>query len=207
MRILYLTSILIVLIFNLSFGQKIGDYYVSIPSDSMRDCRLKFLSDSTVELSNVPRHMASGIFKMVFKFTNKIDKVEILTGVLTTQDSLSLSMWKLNFFIKPWVNLSKIDEGFIDYSNSIFYLRENDLVKKTIRTYIVNGKTFKQDEGETNIYGHIITNPKKNKSLQKELDIVGINPDKYKIEIIKGWKAYQRFGIQTVYGVFLISKK
>ena len=207
MRKLYLTSILVVLIFNLSFEQKIGDYYVSIPSDSIRDCRLKFLSDSTVELSNVPRHMASGVFKIVFKYTNKIDKIEILTWFINTQDSLNLSIWKLNFFIKPWISLSKIDDGLIDYNNSIIYLREDGFIKKSILTYIVNGKTYAQDNGETNIYGHIITNPKKNKILQKELDIVGQSPDKYKIEIIKGWKAYQRFGIETVYGVVIISRK
>jgi hypothetical protein len=206
MRKLYFTSILMVLIFNLSFGQKIGDYYVSFPSDSMKDCRLKFLSDSTVELSNIPRHM-SGRFQIVFKYANKSDKIEILTGFISKQDSILLSMWKLNFFIKPWVNLSKIDDGFIDYHNSIIYLRENGLVKKSIRTYIVNGKTFKQDEGETNIYGLTTTHPKKNKILLKELDIIAKNPDKFKIEIIKGWKAYQRFGIQTVYGVILISRK
>jgi hypothetical protein len=199
--ILLLLSIFISI---LSFGQKLGDYYVSIPSDSTLNCRLRFLSDSTVELSNVPRHMG-GRLTMDFKYTKTDTTIEILPGLLTKQDSLSLNAFGLNYFIKPLIRVTNIDGGFIDYSKSLIYVRQKDFGDNPDVTYIIDGKTFIQDGGVTDGYGLIKKSPKTNKALQKKLK--GVNKDNCTIEIVRGLEAYKRFGIKRVYGVVVITTK
>lgn len=196
--------LLSIFISTLSLGQKLGDYYVSIPSDSTLNCRLRFLSDSTVELSNVPRHMG-GRLTMAFKYTKTETTIEILPGLLTKQDSLSLNAFGLNYFIKPVIRLTKIDGGFIDYSKSLIYVRQKDFGDNPDVAYIVDRKIFIQDVGVTDGYGLIKKNPRTNKALQKKLK--GVNKDNCTIEIVRGLEAYKRYGIKRVYGVVVITTK
>jgi hypothetical protein len=196
--------LLSIFISTLSLGQKLGDYYVSIPSDSTLNCRLRFLSDSTVELSNVPRHIG-GRLTMAFKYTKTETTIEILPGLLTKQDSLSLNAFGLNYFIKPVIRLTKIDGGFIDYSKSLIYVRQKDFGDNPDVAYIVDGKIFIQDVGVTDGYGLIKKNPSTNKALQKKLK--GVNKDNCTIEIVRGLEAYKRYGIKRVYGVVVITTK
>gem|GEM_PF-1844034 len=202
----FLALIFAALTFDISFGQKIGDYYVSIPSDSSSDCRLNFITDSTVELSNVPRHM-SGRLAIVFKYTSTDSTIEILPDLLKKEDSLSLMLFRLSFFIKPKVTLTKIDGGFIDYSKSLIYIREKDFGKNQDIAYYIEGKTYIQKGFVTDVYGLIKKSPKQNRSLRKGMKTLGKNPDNLNIEIVKGLKAYERFGIKRVYGVMVITKK
>ena len=46
----------LVTIWTHSFGQKIGDYYVSV--DSLRSLQFRVLTDSTIEFSTIWRHMS-----------------------------------------------------------------------------------------------------------------------------------------------------
>ena len=200
----FILLLLSIFISTLSFGQKLGDYYISIPSDSTLNCRLKFLSDSTVELSNVPRHM-SGRLTMAFKYAKTDTTIDILPGLLTKQDSLSLNAFGLNYFIKPIIRLTKIDGGFIDYSKSLIYVRQKELGNNPDIAYIIDGKTFIQDVGVTDGYGLIKKSPKTNKALQKKLK--GVNKDNCTIEIVRGLEAYKRYGIKRVYGAVVITTK
>jgi len=199
-----ISFLLSIFISTLSFGQKLGDYYVSIPSDSTLNCRLRFLSDSTVELSNVPRHMG-GRLMMVFKYTITDTTIEVLPGLLNKQDSLSLNAFGLNYFIKPFTSLTKIDGGFIDYDKSIIYVRQKDFGDNPDVAYIIDGKTFIQDIGVTDGLGVIKKRAKANKALQKKLK--GVNTDNCSIEIVRGLDAFKRYGIKKVYGVIVITTK
>jgi hypothetical protein len=199
--ILFLLSIFIS---TFSFGQKLGDYYVSISGDSTLDCRLKFLSDTTVELSNVPRHMG-GRLNIVFKYSKTDTTIELLPGLLTKQDSLSLNTFGLNYFIKPFIRLTKIDGGFIDYSKSLIYVRQKDFGNNPDIAYIIDGKTFIQDIGVTDYLGIVKKRPKTNKALQKKMK--GVNKDNCNIEVVTGLEAYKRYGIKRVYGAVVITTK
>lgn len=196
--------LLSIIISTLSFGQKLGDYYISIPSDSTLNCRLRFLSDSTVELSNVPRHMG-GRLTMAFKYTKTDTTIVVLPGTLSKQDSLSLNAFGLTYFIKPFIRLIKIEGGFIDYSKSLIYVRQKDFGYNPDVAYIIDKKTFIQDVGVTDGYGLIKKWPKTNKALQKKLK--GVNKDNCTIEIVRGLEAYKRYGIKRVYGAVIITTK
>ena len=199
--ILYLLTIFVS---TLSFGQKLGDYYVSISIDSTQGGRLKFLSDSTVELSSIPRHMSPSI-KTFYKYTTADTAIQIFPEPVINQDSQASGLYVQSFALKTKIDLTKIDGGFIDYNKSLIYVRQKDFGDNPDMTYIIDGKIFIQDMGVTDGYGLIRKSPKTNKALQKKLK--GIDKDNCTLEIVKGLNAYKRFGIKRVYGVIVINSK
>ena len=199
--ILYLLTIFVS---TLSFGQKLGDYYVSISIDSTQGGRLKFLSDSTVELSSIPRHMSPSI-KAVYKYTTADTTIQVFPEPVINQDSQASGLYVQSFALKTKIDLTKIDGGFIDYNKSLIYVRQKDFGDNPDMTYIIDGKIFIQDMGVTDGYGLIRKSPKTNKALQKKLK--GIDKDNCTLEFVKGLNAYKRFGIKRVYGVIVINSK
>ena len=199
--ILYLLTIFVS---TLSFGQKLGDYYVSISIDSTQGGRLKFLSDSTVELSSIPRHMSPSI-KAVYKYTTADTTIQVFPEPVINQDSQASGLYVQSFALKTKIDLTKIDGGFIDYNKSLIYVRQKDFGDNPDMTYIIDGKIFIQDMGVTDGYGLIRKSPKTNKALQKKLK--GIDKDNCTLEIVRGLNAYKRFGIKRVYGVIVINSK
>jgi hypothetical protein len=146
-----------------------------------------------------------GRLTMVFKYTTTNTTIEILPGLLTKQDSLSLNAFGLIYFIKPFISLTKIDGGFIDNSQTLIYVRQKDFGDNPDVAYIIDGKTFIQDVGVTDGYGLIKKSPKTNKALQKKLK--GLNKDNCNIEIVKGLEAYKRYGFKRVYGAVVITTR
>ena len=198
-------SILILLIFysQLSFGQTINEYYISIPVDSTKDCRLKFINDSTVILSTVKRHLSGGQ-SMTLKFKNSDTAIDIMPK-LSSQDSLALDLYKLPYFLRPVIHLTKINNNLIDYSKSLIYVRQKNLKENSSILYIIDGKKFKQKIGKTSGYGIITKTQKSNQRLQRQLKFLNI--DNCSIELVRGLNAYNRFGLKYVYGVVVISTK
>jgi hypothetical protein len=99
--------------------------------------------------------------------------------------------------------LTKIDGGFIDLANSIIYVRQKDFGENPKLAYIVDGKTYFQDNGKTDGYGLLKVMPKKNRPLQRKLK--GLSIHDCNIEIFKGGlETYKKFGIKYVYGVIVI---
>jgi hypothetical protein len=181
-----------------------GAYYVPISIDSTRGGRLKFLSDSTVELSSIPRHMSPSL-KSVHKYTTADSTIQIFPEPLTTPDSQTGGLYIKALALKTKIILTKIDRGFIDYDKSLIYVRQKDFADNPDMAYIIDGKTFIQDAGVTDGYGIVRKSPKTNKALQKKLK--GINKDNCTLEIVRGLDAYKRFGIKRVYGVIVITTK
>lgn len=196
--------LLSIFISTLTLGQQLGDYYISISIDSTQDGRLKFLSDSTVELSSIPRHMRPS-FKTVHKYRATDSTIQIFPEPLSNQDSQSPGLYIQSFPLKRKISLTKIAGGFIDYNKSLIYVRQKDFGDNPDVAYIIDGKTFIQDVGATDGYGLIKKSPKTNKALQKKLK--GVNKDNCTIEIVKGLEAYKRYGIKRVYGAVVITTK
>lgn len=196
--------LLFILISTHSFGQKLGDYYVSISIDSTQGGRLQFLSDTTVELSNVPRHMSPSL-KTVYKYTTTDTTIQIFPEPVISQDSPKQGLFVQPVALKTKIILTKIDGGFIDYSKSLIYVRQKDFGDNPEIAYIIDGQTFIQEVGETDGYGLIRKEPKTNKALQKKLK--GLNKDNFTLEIVRGLNAYKRFGIKRVYGAVVITTK
>lgn len=196
--------LLSIFISTLSFGQKLGDYYVPISIDSIQGSRLKFLSDTTVELSTIPRHMSPSI-KAIYKCMSTDTTIQIFPEPLTNQDTQSSGLSVQSSALKTEIVLTKIDGGFIDYNKSLIYVRQKDFGDNPDIAYLIDGKTYIQDVGVTDGYGIIRKTPKTNKALQKKLK--GIDKEKCTIEIVRGLNAYKRFGLKRVYGVIVITSK
>jgi hypothetical protein len=187
-----------------TMAQKIGDYYVSISIDSIQGGRLKFLSDSTVELSSIPRHMSPSM-KTAYKYKSTDSTVEILPDSVTSGIRPIQGLYPQPPTIKTKIILTKIDRGFIDYSKSLIYVRQKDFGYNPNITYLIGGKSYTQDMGETDSYGLIRKRPKTNKVLQRKLK--SIDKENCTIEIVRGLNAYKRYGIEKVYGVIVITSK
>ena len=199
----YILFLLLTFCFGVSFGQKRGIYYVSVSTDSMPAVRLRFLSDSTVELGTIPRHMIPSVTK-VYKYTATRSTIEILPDSLIKQKELPGLDLQAPYF-KEKTRLTKINRGYIDYSRSIIYVRDNDFPRNPDITYIINGRSYIQDMGVTDGYGLIRRMPKTNRALDRKLKT--FNKDNCKVELVRGLKAYQRFGINKVYGVIVVTSK
>lgn len=201
--ILFVSSLLC---WTLSHGQKIGEYYISIPSDTLMNCRLKFLSDTTVELSSVPRHMSQQL-SIIFKYTTSDTTINILTKNINSSDSLLLTSFGYAYFNKSDIELTKIDDGFTDFENSLIYFQQSNLKSSYKLFYIIDGRTYIQNMGQTDGYGLIKKMPKQNKELEKKLKEIKANFDKYHLEFLKGLEAYQKIGARYVGGVIIINKQ
>ena len=187
-----------------TYGQKLGDYYISISVDSSQGGRLKFLSDTTVELSSIPRHMRPSL-KAVYKYMTTDTTIQIFPEPVISQASHQSGLYIQSSALKTKISLTKIDGGFIDYNNSLIYVRQKDFGDNPDLAYIIDGKTFIQNMGVTDDTGIIRKKPKTNKALQNKLK--GLDKDNCTIEILMGLNAYKRFGIKTVYGAVVITTK
>lgn len=188
---------------SISYGQKMGKYYVSIPIDSSSGCRLRFLNDTMVELSTVPRHMSRGLIG-VFKCKISDTTVDIFPELSST-DSLGLTSYRLEYFMRTIVSLTKVRSGFINYSKSLIYVLERRLDKNQHLTVIIDGKKFIQPTGHANGYGMIDKVLKNNKTLHRTLNY--IEKSISSMEFFKGFDAYRRFGLKGVYGTIVITTK
>jgi len=160
------------------------------------------LNDSTIEFSTIWRHMqpvTKAVYKAAKTDTTIVIKSNQIVGTETQQNGVAIKL--LDF--KENLVLTKIDGGFIDHTNSIIYVRQKDFGENPKLAYIVDGKTYFQDNGKTDGYGLLKVKPKKNRPLQRKLK--GLNVHNCNIEIFKGGlETYRKFGIKYVYGVVVI---
>ena len=143
--------------------------------------------------------------RSVYKYTTADTTIQIFPEPIISQDSSNQGLYVQVATLKTKTVLTKIEGGFIDYSKSLIYVRQKDFGDNPDIAYIIDGKTFIQDVGETDGYGLIRKKPKTNKALQKKLK--GLDKDNCTIEIVRGLNAYKRFGIKRVYGAVVITTK
>jgi len=185
----------------ISHAQQLGDYYISIPTDITSHDRLKFLTDSTVEISSMPRHLSAAV-ESVGKYTSTDTSIQIYF------DSAIRNPEPFGLTIQPSYNtsriLKKIDGIFIDYERSLIYAREKDYVDPRLN-YVIDGKFFLQDVGQMDSSGVTTKIPKANKSLERKLS--KFNQANCTTEIVRGLNAYQRYGIRAIPLVAVITSK
>jgi len=144
-------------------------------------------------------------FSKVYKYIAKDSTIEILPSSDVKSDTLETRVQIKNIALKTILSLTVINDCYIDYKNSLIYVREKDFGSNPDIAYIIDGKTYIQDAGITDGYGLVKKMPKKNIALQNKLK--GINKDKCTIELVRGLNAYKRFGIKRVYGAVVITTK
>jgi hypothetical protein len=187
----------------LSFGQKNGDYYVSV--DSLKSLQFRLLSDSTIEFSTIGRHMSPSV-KEIYNYLKTDTTIEITSRQSLETDTLKKGILFQFPGFEEKISLTKINGGFIDTKQSLIYVRQKDFGKNPDIAYIIDGKSFFQDIGETDGYGLLKRKPKRNIQLQRKLK--GLTKDNCDIEIVKGGlSTYRRFGLKYVYGAVVITTR
>lgn len=190
--------------FSLSYGQKLGEYYIPVSMDSTRPGQLRFLSDSTLEISDIPRHMGPSL-KAVFNYITTDTTIEIVPNLISKQYPTPAFIYSPPYTIDSKIILTKIDHGFIDYSKSVIYIRQKYFDNNPDLPFIIDGKIYILDGGVTDGYGIIKKTPKRNRALERRLKALDYN--NIKVESLSGFKAYERFGMGKVYGVIVITTK
>lgn len=190
--------------FFVSYGQTKGDYYVSISMDGVQDRRLKFLSDTTVEVSSIPRHI-SPFLQTVCKYELTDTTIEIFPNTIVNRAVQPPGTYVPLSSLETKFTLTKIAGGFIDYNKSLIYVRQRDFPANPDITYVIDGKSYTQHTVVKDRHALLKKGPKKNKALQNRLKTIG--KDNCTIEIVRGVAAYERFGIDKVYGVIIITTK
>lgn len=180
----------------IAFGQKKDPHYSCIDRQGSNEWILTLCSDTTVEFCNIPKHIGP-IIKRVHRYSNTDSSIEISADQLNVPDTL----WRPSFINLPVISqtlrLIKIDEGFIDYKNSLIFIDTESIGLKPALAYIINGKTYWEplDYSST----------KRNRRLQKRLK--KLNNNNCTLELLKGLDAYKRLGVKYVFGVFIITTK
>jgi len=186
------------------YGQKLNQTYYGVSSDSLYSGhQLVFTTDTTLEISTFPRHMSKQ-FKVTFNYKQTGDKIEIHTNNILRADSIALSNHGLTQFLKSFT-LAKDKRAIVDTSSKMVYVLYKDFSRKYYLTYIIDGKTYKQETGLSDAYGLIKNNPRENKALKDKL--ASLNLDNYTANIYKGLEAYEKFGYDNVFGVIVLKQK
>lgn len=179
---------------TISIGQRIGDFYVPVSIDSIQEVRLRFISDSTVELSTEPRHMNQS-WKAIYKYISTDSTIQVFSDSLSGSGVSGIGE----------TILTKIEGGFINYDKLLIYVRQKDFDKYPDIIYLIDGKKYIQDTGEQNGYGLIKKKPKTNRRLKRKMK--SLTADNFTIELFRGLNAYKRFGIKYVFGTIVITTK
>jgi hypothetical protein len=101
--------------------------------------------------------------------------------------------------------LAKGKRAIVDTSSKMVYVLYKDFSRRYYLTYIIDGKSYKQETGLSEAYGLIKNNPKENKDLKDKL--ASLNLDNYTVNVYKGLDAYKKFGYDNVFGVIVLKQK
>jgi hypothetical protein len=196
--------ILAFLTFSFCYGQKLNQTYCGVSSDSLYSGhQLVFTTDTTLEISTLPRHMSKQ-FNATFNYKRTGNKIDISTNNILPVDSIALSNHGMTQFLKSFT-LVKDKRALVDNSAKMVYVLYKDFSIKYYLTYIIDGKSYKQETGLSNAYGLIKTRPKENKALKDKL--ASLNLDNYTANVYLGLEAYEKFGYDNIFGVIVLKQK
>jgi hypothetical protein len=175
------------------FAQKPGDAFIGITSDTaVHSHYLRFLSDSTLEISEVPRHFSIYVRDTV-NYVKEQNKVKVLS--------------KYFFFMREEINLDVEGRALVENELKIVYVRLTDFSKDFDFLYVIDGSRYIQKTGIPNSYGVIAKKYKKNKKLYARIDELAPTEETYSIELLKGYAAFKKYGYRYTYGVIELNRR
>ena len=190
-----------------SYSQDLNTFYTSFSSENPREHVIRFLNDSIVEFQNKPTH-GSKNFSFKRKYFKENKNLTIVIGNLSEEERNNLKIYNLGYLENKKINLSKRKNVFVDKGNGTVYVERKILNRNYIRRKsitIINSKKFIVDRGITNGYGLIEKMPKGNKKVM-EFIMENAESPKFKSEVIRGLKAYEKYGILGINGVCIMTK-
>jgi hypothetical protein len=189
----FILSIIVTFTYLSVFAQKTGEVYFSISSDTtIKSHYLVFLSDSTLEVTSVPRHH-SIIVRDTLSFARKMNTIVVQSKCT----------------MLPYDRLKLVLEGraLVDSSIKLVYVRESDFAEYFDFLYIIDGMQFIQRTGIPDSYGVVKTQFKKNKKLYSKLDELAPTINTYSLEFLRGYEAFKKYGYKYTYGVIELFRK
>lgn len=197
---------LILLTFSFCQAQKLNTLYYGVSSDSLHNGhQLEFKTDTTLEISTFPRHMSKQ-FKILLPYKRSGKTIKVINQNISLFDSIALTNHGFKQFLKGTA-FTVDNKAILDTSTKMVYVRYNDFSKRYYLTYIIDGKTYKQETGLSDAYGLIKSNPKENKALKEKFASINNNLDNYIVNVYKGLAAYNKFGYESVFGVIEMRQK
>ncbi len=148
----------------------------------------------------------SGRLSLTYKYQKSDTTITIFTDKISKSDKDWLTRFGYSFFYNSNIKLTIIKGGYLDFDNSLIYVEQEKSRGNYKLAYIIEGKTYIQDMGQTDGYGLVKKKPKRNRRLEKRLKQIADNPDKFNLEFLKGLRAYQKVGLRYVAGVIIIDR-
>jgi len=145
-------------------------------------------------------------FKLTLNYIKKDNTIKLLRNSLSQKDSQSLVNHGLTEFLSE-AAFTVDKRAIVDTASKMVYVLYKDFSKRVYLTYVIDGKTYKQETGLSDAYGIIKNKPKENKALIEKLASINNNLDNYTGSVYKGLDTYTKFGYDSVFGVIVLRRK
>ena len=200
--------IIICLIIQYSFGQKLNDFYTSFSENGIKH-NLSFDKNGIVEIGSIRRHM-SPFYDIAGTYKKRGDSIYIKMSKINNLELSKAKKFGLESFSEMELTLYQNGSELIDQKNRTVYVTSRQLNRKKIKRKsiaFINDKKYIYERLVTDGYGLIRREPRKNKRFDKALAEVLENPDNYKIKVISGLTAYEKYGLIGINEVSIMNKK
>jgi hypothetical protein len=145
-------------------------------------------------------------FKLTLTYIKSGNTIKLLPKTLSQKDSQSLIKQGLTQFLSE-TTFTLDKRAIVDTASNMAYVLYKDFSRRFYLTYIIDGKTYKQETGLSDAYGIIKNNPKENKALAEKLASINTSLNNYTGSVYKGLDAYKKFGYDSVFGVIVLKQK
>lgn len=183
---------------NYSFSQKNASIYYGVASDTAQNNHiLKFINDTLLEVSSVPKHMSKNI-KINVRYKKIKDSIIIYKDKIDVSDSSSLLKYNLKQFLNSQI-LTVEANDLINEQFDIVYIPYTVMRQKYFVTYIIDNEIYRQRYQISNTYGLLDKKYGANRKLKRKIESLNGKIKSYKI--YKGLKGYRKYGYNGVFGV------
>ncbi len=185
------------LVLNYGTAQKLNINYRTSTDSTERLHYLVFTSDSFCKLVYPDRIHGEVIPPPNFSFGYKRSNDTITFHFLLIETNSIIKRLKESKFIITQ------DGKLVDLVSGYTYV-DNKLVSDKYDIYSIDGKIYKQKRAKTDGYGLVRKDYKPNERLKKR--IKELSSDKFKVTVLRGKNAYDKYGLIGMNGVIEITE-
>jgi hypothetical protein len=194
-------TIFLGLLINYGTAQQLNINYRTATDSTERLHHLVFVDKSNCKLIYPIRNHGDAMFpqKREFNLTYRVSQYTITFkgGEMHSNNRTIERLMNSKFVIKGDRKISDIVSGYT-------YV-DSELTSDKYDIYSVDGKIYKQKRTKTDGYGLVRKNYRPNKRLKRRVKQIDV--DNYKITVLRGKVAYDKYGLIGMNGVIEISEK
>ena len=194
-------TIFLALLINYGTAQQLNINYRTATDSTERLHHLVFVDKSNCKLIYPIRNHGDAMFpqKREFNLTYRVsqDTITFQGGEMHSNNRTIEQLMNSKFVITG-------DRKIFDIVSGYTYV-DSELTSDKYDIYSVDGTIYKQKRTKTDGYGLVRKNYRPNKRLKRR--VKQINVDNYKITVLRGKVAYDKYGLIGMNGVIEISEK